>query len=80
MHQSTLNQVYFFLRRFQRENRYSPTIRELAVMSGFCNQTVMNALKNLTGQGAIARSGPHKPRRYYIPTEPNQHANHSSQA
>ena len=76
----TLSQVYSSLRRFQRENRYSPTIRELAGMSGFCTQTVLDALNQMAGQGAIARSGPRKARRFYIPTEPNQYARYSSHA
>ena len=80
MQQSTLSQVYASLRRFQRENRYSPTIRELARLTGLCNQTVIKALNQMAGQGTIARSTTNRPRRYYIPTEPNQYACYLLQA
>ena len=72
MYQSTLGRVYASLREFQRENRYSPTINELARMTGFCKQTILDALDGLANQRAIVRKR-RVPRGSYIPTEPSQY-------
>ena len=65
------NRVYACLRQFQRQNRYAPTVRELAEMSGLSQGTVTNVLHYLAGSNAIVRRR-YIPRGSYIPTEPHQ--------
>ena len=65
-----LQRVYTFLRGYQRQNRYAPTLREVAQGAACCLQSAHDALRYLVGQDVIA----HRPgvRGYYIPGEPHQ--------
>lgn len=73
MYIKNVNAVYGALRAYQREHRYSPTIRNLSDMTGLCKQTVLSALNLLVAQGAVVTRARHAPRRFYISTEPSQY-------
>ena len=70
MRQFRRNQVYLFLRRYQREHGYPPTTTEIGDALGIVRSYAYKLVMDLVEEGTVHR-GPVTIRSFYVPGEPN---------
>ena len=64
-----MQQILAFLRQYQREHQYPPTIQEVAVAVQANKGTTYHTLNRMAVLGLVTHRG-HVPRSYYLRNEP----------